>query len=62
MKGKGNFWEDISPATTYLRPAGDALLDKTVEKIQGLGLKKRVHRKKRMTGKALYAAGYGSPM
>jgi len=62
MKGKGNFWEDISPATTYLRPAGDALLDKTVEKIQGLGLKKRVHRKKRMTGKALYAAGYGGPM
>ena len=60
MKGMGNFWEDISPATTYLRPAGDALLDKTVEKIKGLGLKKRVHRKKR--GGALYAAGYGGPM
>jgi hypothetical protein len=60
MKGKGNFWEDISPMTTYLRPVGDALLDKTVEKIQGLGLKKRVHRKKR-SGGALYAAGYGAP-
>jgi hypothetical protein len=62
LKGRGNFWEDISPATTYLRPAGDALLDKTVEKIKGLGLKKRMHRKKRMTGKALFAAGYGQPM
>ena len=60
MKGMGNFWEDIAPATTYLRPVGDALVDKTVEKIKGLGLKKRVHRKKR--GGALYAAGYGGPM
>jgi len=60
IKGSGNFWGDIEPATTYLRPAGDALLDKTVEKIKGLGLKKRVHRKKR--GGALYAAGYGGPM
>jgi hypothetical protein len=60
MKGMGNFWEDIAPATTYLRPVGDALVDKTVEKIKGLGLKKRVHRKKR--GGAIYAAGYGGPM
>ena len=60
LRGMGNFWGDIEPATTYLRPAGDALLDKTVEKIKGLGLKKRVHRKKR--GGALYAAGYGPPM
>ena len=60
IKGSGNFWGDIEPATTYLRPTGDALLDKTVEKIKGLGLKKRVHRKKR--GGALYAAGYGGPM
>ena len=61
MKGTGNFWEDIQPMTTYTRPVGDALLNKTVEKIQGLGLKKRMHRKKR--GGALYPAGnYGSPM
>jgi hypothetical protein len=60
LKGRGNFWNDIQPMTTYLRPAGDALLDKTVEKIKGLGLKKRMHRKKR--GGALYAAGYGPPM
>ena len=60
LRGSGNFWEDISPATTYVRPVGDALLDTTVEKIQGLGLKKRIHRKKR--GGALYAAGYGVPM
>jgi hypothetical protein len=60
LRGMGDFWGDIEPATTYLRPAGDALLDKTVEKIKGLGLKKRVHRKKR--GGALYAAGYGVPM
>ena len=60
LKGMGNFWEDISPATTYVRPVGDALLNKTVEKFQGLGLKKRMHRKKR--GGALYAAGYGVPM
>jgi hypothetical protein len=39
MKGKGNFWEDIAPATTYLRPVGDALVDKTVEKIRGSGMK-----------------------
>ena len=46
MKGMGNFWNNIQPATTYLRPVGDALLNKTVEKIQGLGLKRRVQRKK----------------
>jgi len=40
MKGKGNFWEDIEPATTYLRPVGDALVDKTVEKIKGAGMRK----------------------
>jgi hypothetical protein len=40
MKGKGNFWEDIEPATTYLRPVGDALIDKTVEKIKGSGMRK----------------------
>ena len=60
IRGSGNFWGDIAPATTYLRPVGDALVDKTVEKIKGLGLKKRVHRKKR--GGALYAAGYGGPI
>ena len=32
IKGSGNFWEDISPATTYVRPVGDALLNKTVQK------------------------------
>jgi hypothetical protein len=40
MKGKGNFWEDVAPATTYLRPVGDALVDKTVEKIKGSGMRK----------------------
>ena len=40
MKGSGNFWEDIAPATTYLRPVGDALVDKTVEKIRGSGMRK----------------------
>ena len=40
MKGKGNFWEDVAPATTYLRPVGDALVDKTVEKIKGAGMRK----------------------
>ena len=34
LKGRGNFWGDIEPATTYLRPAGDALLDKKVEKLK----------------------------
>ena len=47
LRGSGNFWQDIEPMTTYTRPVGDALLNKTVEKIQGLGLKKRMHRKKR---------------
>jgi len=56
MKG-GDFWNS---AGHYLQPVGDAAIDKAVEKIQGLGLKKRVHRKKR--GGALYAAGYGGPM
>jgi len=38
-KGKG-FFEDIRPATDYLRPVGDALVDKTVEKIKGAGMRR----------------------
>ena len=39
MKGRGNFWEDIKPATKYLQPVGDAMMKKAIEKINGLGLK-----------------------
>jgi len=59
MRGRGNFWDDIQPATTYLRPTGDALQAKTIEKIQGLGLRKRKpSHKKQIYGKSLQAAGY----
>jgi hypothetical protein len=33
MKGRGNFWEDIKPATKYLQPVGDAMMKKAIEKI-----------------------------
>ena len=41
LKGRGNFWEDIKPATKYLQPLGDAMMKKAIEKINGLGLKKK---------------------
>ena len=42
MKGRGNFWEDIKPATKYLQPVGDAMMKKAIEKINGLGVKKKM--------------------
>ena len=40
MRGRGNFWEDIKPATKYLQPVGDAMMKKAIEKIKVLDLRR----------------------